>query len=109
MSFEVMSFSPIYQYLIQNSKAANRRLFFEQLTSHLQRMRIKDRYLWMYDYIHVLECHCRGMGNKYYVSKRSADHFVQSLDRLRSYNDVDNLCLYIYFRHVCYRCACRNC
>lgn len=103
-----MSFSPIYHYLLQKRKVTHRHLFFERLTMHLQRLRMKDRYVWMYDYVHALDRHCPEIDISYCVSTRSVDHFVKSLNRLLSYEDVDDLCLDICFRHVCHLCVCRN-
>ena len=103
-----MSFSRIYQYLIQNRQVVHRHLFFEKLASHLQQLTTKDRYVWMTEYVHALDLHCPEIDITYCVSIRSVNHFVQSLESLLNYDDIDDLCLVLCFRHVCHRCHCRT-
>ena len=88
-----MTFSAMYQFLIQQRKVMHRQLFLQRVAHHLQSQSIKQRHLWMYDYVHALNQHCQENDIVYYISTRSVDHFLKSLNVILMHSCVDDLCL----------------
>ena len=103
-----MSFSLIYQFMIQKRVVIHREIFFQRLYDHLQRLRVKDQQKWMHDYLYALNCHCVESDIFYYISTRSIEHFYKSLITILNYGNVELLCLDICYRHVCHHCTCRH-
>ena len=101
-----MSFSALYYFLIQKRKVIHRQLLMERVSNYLQGLNKEAQHPWMNQFLQALTSHCPEGDIFYYVSMRSVDHFIKSLDAIICYNGVDDLCLDICYRHVCHLCTC---
>ena len=108
LCYSIMVFSVLYEKLIQHRLVFYRNLFFHRLAQQLQSQTIKARHLWMRRYAKALQQHSQALDVRYYISTRSANHFLQSLDTILTQGHVDYLCMEICYRHVCHLCTCRN-
>ena len=103
-----MSFSVVYQLLIEKRKAVHRRVFFQRLKQYGDSLSMKACHLWMREYVQALYRHCQERDIQYYVSTRNSRLFVKTLASVLKNGSVDDLCLDICFRHVCRLCPCRD-
>ena len=103
-----MSFSALYHFLIQKQQVRYRQLLTQRISNHLQSLSVKAQQSWMHQFLQALASHCPESEIFYYVSMRSVDHFLKSLETIVCYHDVDDLCLDICYRHVCRLCTCRD-
>ena len=103
-----MSFSNIYQFLIQKRKVHYRNVFFQRLAHHLNNQTATESQLWMRDYLQAIHHHCQENDIFYYVSTKSVNDFLKSLKIILTYSYVDDLCLDLCYRHVCHLCPCKD-